>query len=341
MTAKEKKIPQLLNDPAYLTGLFNARITDIDPTAVKLLNLQSHKIKAHFDHQFFHFVLYHNLTYETLSGLRKRCIVLSIAFSSHGRRWMYAALELAYHHGFAQGSVIVPRPLWYLPELMAAFYIGLPGDNLLEHIKNNYLNLTTIKKIANGLSKLHDIPKPKSFKLKKHDFSPVFLDPTNVIGRPYNAHTRLAQDVLAQFKQLKQAKKKLIKGAYAFSHGDFHPENVIINKFNNNQVVFIDFSEVCLAPVYFDIASFLQQLEFMTLSYLSPKAYAQIEYVLLSSYFNRKHLDTPLLDRINLYKSWTALKSSVYFMIFEDATKRRFAEELLTRSEDLYRQIKL
>ena len=79
----------------------------------------------------------------------------------------------------------------------------------------------------------------------------------------------------------------------------------------------------------------------MTLSYLSPKEFDQAEYVFLSTYFNRKTLDSNIKSRINLYKAWTALKSSVYFMIFEDEVNRRFAERLLTQSEDLYRQIKL
>ena len=96
-----------------------------------------------------------------------------------------------------------------------------------------------------------------------------------------------------------------------------------------------------MAPIYYDIASFLQQLEFMTLSYLSPKEFDQIEYIFLSTYFNRKTLDKNIKSRINLYKAWTALKSAVYFMIFEDEVNRRFAERLLTQSEDLYRQIKL
>jgi thiamine kinase-like enzyme len=341
MTHAEKQIPKLINNKEYLFNFLNSRIRDIDPDGVKLLRLNSQAVKAHFDDKFFHYVIFNNLTFKNKQGLRKRCIVLCISFSGHGRLKMYQALELVYQNGFSKGSVIVPQPLWYSRELMAAFYKGIPGDNLLEHIKNGYLNLNTIKKIASGLSRLHNIKKPRSLKLKKHNFSPIFLDSSNVINRPHNLDTQLAWDVLEQFKKLKKAKKKLIKKeSYVFSHGDFHPENIIVNKFDNNQLTIIDFSEVCLAPVYYDIASFLQQLGFMAESYLSPQEHQEIEYIFLTTYFNRKTIDKDIQERINLYKSWTALKSTVYFMIFEDKINRNFAEHLLTQSEDFYRQIK-
>jgi len=341
MTNQEKKIPNLIKDKKYLRDLFQRRIKDIDPQGEKILRIDNYFIKEHFDNNFFHYVLYNNVTLKTVTGLRKRYIVLAISFSGHKRKKMYQALELAYHHDFAKGGVVVPQPLWYVDEIMTAFYIGVPGENLLEHIKNGYLNLKIIKKIAQGLTKFHQIIPSKKLKLKKHSFAPIYLDPINVINRKYNKDTLLAKDALTQFSQLKKIQPKLIKDNYLFSHGDFHPENVIINKFNNNQVIFIDFSEICLAPVYYDIASFLQQLRFMTLNYLSLKEYQQMEYVFLSTYFNNHHIDQEIINKINLYKSWTALKSVIYFMIFEDKTNRDFAEYLLTQSEDYLRQIKI
>ena len=116
---------------------------------------------------------------------------------------------------------------------------------------------------------------------------------------------------------------------------------MIINKFNNHQLAFIDFSEVCLAPVYYDLASFLQQLEFMTLNYLPPAEYQDFEYLFLNTYFDRQKIDQSIKDKINLYKSWTALKSTVYFMIFDDKINRHFAEYLLTQSEDYLKQVKI
>ena len=306
MTKQEKQIPHFLTNHEYMEKFFTQHLKQIDNQAEKILRLESYQIKAHCDNTFFHYVIMHQLTVKVKLGLRKRYTILCISFSGHKRKKMYQTLELAYQHGFDKGSVIVPRPLWYTDKLMAAFYFGVPGDNLLEYIKNGYLNLKLIKKIAEGLAKFHQLVPPKTLKLKKHSFTPIYLDPTNVIGRIYNQKTTLAKDVLVQYKRLKKLHGQIIHKPYLLSHGDFHPENVIINKFNNNQVALIDFSEVCLAPVYFDIGSFLQQLEFMTLSYLSAEQHQQIEYIFLSTYFNQRKVDKELKNKINLYKAWTA-----------------------------------
>jgi len=340
MTEQERQIPSLISNQAYLIGLFNARLKEIDQRGVKVLRLNCHFIKSHCDDNFFHFVIQNDLTYKVETGVRRRCRIFCVSFSGQARRKMYQVLKLVYEQGFHQGDVIVPRPLWYSDELMAAFYLGVPGENLLEHIKNGYFDLSTIQTIALGLLKLHNIKPTKDIKLKKHAFSPVFLDPTNVINRAYNKDTNLAHEVLIQFSKLQNLYQTIIKDQAVFSHGDFHPENVIINTFNNRQLVIIDFSEVTLAPVYYDIASFLQQFEFMTRNYLTPEEYSNTEYIFLSTYFNCKKIPQEIQNKINLYKSWTALKSAVYFMIFDDQVNRRFAEGLLTQSEDLYRQIK-
>ncbi len=340
MTKQEKQIPALLNDRDYMAEFFRSRLKDIDLQAKELIRLNSHNIKAHQDENFFHYVTQHNLTILTEKNLRRRYTIMCIAFSGHRRRKMFQVLEQAYHHGFEQGEVIVPRPLWYINELMALFYVAVPGDNLLEHLKNGHVDMEIIQNIARGLAKLHRLNPPPKAKLKKHSFNYNYLDPTNVLERPYNRRSELSEDVKKHFKKLKTAEKILKKEDYRLSHGDFHPENVIINRFNTGQAVLIDFSETCLAPVYYDIGSFLQQLKFMTLNYLSNEEHQQIEYAFLTAYFNRRKITDDIYDRINLYKAWTALKSVVYFMIFEDSVNRQFAKFLLTQAEDFYREIK-
>ncbi len=340
MHAQEKQIPDLLNNHDYILDLFKKHIKEIDPEAKEILRLSSTTIKGHRDDNFFHYVIEHRLTLKLENGLRRRRTIMCISFSQHRRRKMYQILRLAYQHGFAKGPVTVPQPLWYIDGLMALFYLAVPGDNLLEHIKNGHLDLSLIAELAKGLARLHQLKVPKNILLTKHQFSLTYLDPTNIIQRNYNQTTLLKQDVEKQFKLLQRAEKIFKTDVYLLSHGDFHPENVIINRFNTKHAVMIDFSEVCLAPVYYDLGSFLQQLHFMTLNYLTPEEYQQVEYIFLSNYFNQRQPDQYIYDRINLYKAWTALKSVVYFMVFEDKTNRKFAEFLLTQSEDFYRQIK-
>ena len=216
MTDKEKKIPNLITSADYLKDLFSQRIKDIDPRAVKILHIGSHSIKKHLDEKFFHYVILNNIVVKMENGLRKRYKILAISFSGDGRKKMYQALELVYKNGFNKGEIVVPRPLWYVGSLMAAFYVGIPGDNLLEHIKNNYINLNTVGKIAKAILKLHSI-KPNKIKLAKHKFSLDYLDPTNVLSFEHNRETKLAEAIIRQFKYLGTMHKKIISDKYFLS----------------------------------------------------------------------------------------------------------------------------
>lgn len=342
MTKQEKQIPDLITNPDYLENFFNGHITDIDRHGQQVVQLRCYKIKQYLDNQFFHYVLQNNLTIELKNGLRRRYKIFCVSFSGHKRRQMYQVLDLAYHHGFDQGAAIVPRPLWYVNHLMAAFYVGVPGQNFLEHLKNGNLNFKLAKELGRGLLQLHQIKiKPHNLSLSKHSFSLDYLDPTTVLDRDYNKKTKMAGDVKQQFKNLKAIYKKLIDDKPVLSHGDFHPENVIVHEFKNNKLAIIDFSETCLAPVYYDIASFLQQMEFMTRSYITPGQYAKLERAFLTGYWNEVIINDQMQAKINLYKSWTALKSAVYFMIFEDQVNQGFAKYLLRRSQEFREGINL
>ncbi len=334
MTKKEKQIPDLITSSEYIRKIFEKGLKDIDSQAVKILDVKSYIIKRHVSDVFFHFVVQNNVTLQTKKGLHRRYQIFTVSFSNHGRRKMYQILVLAFKNGFDKGRIVIPKPLWYVEDLMSAFYIGIPGDNFLEHIKNNNIDKNIVQKIAQGLYNFHQMKPGQEIKLKKHSLAWEYLDPTDVLKREYNVQTKMVKEIKKQYQILRKVYKSIVDDEFLLSHGDFHPENVIVNRFNSKQVALIDFSEGCLAPIYFDIASFLQQLHFMTRSYLTENQYASMEKAFLSSYFGEVVIEKKMQSKINLYKAWTALKSTVYFMIFEDDINRRFAEHLLKRSKD-------
>lgn len=336
MFPEEKKIPNIVSDKNYFWRLFEARIKEIDHGGKEVIHLDEYRVKWHVDDLFFHYVICHDLTIRTEDNLRRRYKIYSAGFSGHARRKMFAVMKIAYEHGFRRKETIVPKPLWYDEQIMAVFYIGVGGDNLLEYIKNGYLNEEAIANIARGLKKFHALKVNHAINLLPHYFNLGFLDPTNVLGRPYNQTRELRQDILNQFAKLSALKEKLIQpGEQCLAHGDFHPENVIVNRFDNKQLAFIDFSEVCLAPPYYDIASFLEQLNFMTLEYLNPNVYEKMEKIFLVNYFGAGKIAEEIKNKINLYKAWTALKSAVYFMIFDDEVNENFVRYNLARSAKL------
>ena len=334
-----KNIPVLLDDHQYFFNLFQKKLKQIDAQAVKLLFHQFFYIKRHVASDFFHYFIEHRLTLELKHGLKIRRKVYAISFSDHGRKKMYQAMVLAYEHKFGQGEAVVPKPLWYEEETMTLFYLGVPGDSLLEHLKNGHLDLDNIKKVAHALKNLHAIKTPKNI-FGGHEFSLRHLDPTNILERSYNLGDPLKPEIIKQLAVLNSLKGKIIQEKNVFSHGDFHPDNIIINRFNSSQIVFIDFSEVCLAPPYYDIASFLEQLEFMSLGYLDRRRCRQVENFFLAAYFGDKKLTPELVAKINLYKSLITLKNSVYALIFTDIHERHYAGYLVQLSQALCQKIK-
>jgi len=218
-------------------------------------------------------------------------------------------------------------------------YIYLAADNGT-YINLNKDDLDNIKKVARGLKYLHGIKTPTGF-FSEHEFSLRYIDPTDVLNRSYNLGDPLKPEIIAQLSKLNSLKEDLLpKDKAVFSHGDFHPDNIIINRFDSSQLVFIDLSEVCLAPAYYDIASFLEQFELMSLGYLERRFCRQAEKIFLAAYFGDKKITLELLAKVNLYKSLIALKNSVYTMIFTDIHERHYAGYLVQLSQALCQKIK-
>ncbi len=329
-----------LDSKQYFLDIFHERLKFIDPRAIKILFHQFFYIKRHVGDDFFHYVIEHRLTLELKNGLKIRRKIYTISFSNHGRKPMSQAMSLIYRNKFHSGPVITPQPLWYEEDTMSFFYLGIPGDTLLEHLKNGHIDFDYFKKIAQALRRLHATKFPAG-QFKQHDFSLNYLDPTAVLNRPQNLEDPLKKELISQLAVLEKLKAQIIKEKPVLSHGDFHPENIIVNRFDSNQLAIIDFSEVCLASRYYDLASFLLQLKLMSLGYLAPGVYAKIEKIILGGYFGRSAIDSEVMNKLNLYRAWTALKNAVYSMIFIEEHNRHYARYLVGLSREFSQKIKL
>lgn len=339
LTEQEKQIPQLLADHEYMSSFFSSRAKEIDGRNKSLAKLEIHPIKKHVDDVFFHFVIHYPVTFLLADGSRKRFKIYCASHSANLRERKYQAMKLAYENGFKNGKVLVPRPLWYIKELEAVFYVGMQGENLLEHIKNGATIKGIIKKTAGFLAGFHQLKLTKEMKLAKHKFDWSYLDPTDILKRPQNKNHEFSKRIQEDYEKIKKYIQQSNNIKPELSHGDFHPENIIINRFDSEQIAIIDFSEVCLAPYAYDLGSFLQQLRFMTLAYdVSGEKYKKWEQMLLDEYFYRRKikLDDANRKQINLYQAWTALKSAVYYMIFDDQYK--FVKTLLDQIQEFLKE---
>lgn len=341
LTQKENQIPKKLLDEKYMKEFFASRATRIDGRNRKLVKLNIHPIKKHVDSIFFHLVILYAVTFVLQDGSRKRFKIYCASRSENLREKMFKIMKLAYNYGFKSGKVLVPRPLWYVKELQAAFYVGMQGENILEHIKNGAATRGVIRKAAGFLAGFHQLKPSKDIKLNKHKFDWQYLDPTHILKREKNKNHKLTSEIKEDYKKLKKYfNKDLAHLKFELSHGDFHPENIIINKFDSTQIAIIDFSESCLAPAAYDLGSFLQQLKFMTSAYdVQGNKYDKWEELFLNEYFYRRKikLTNEIKNQIILYQAWTALKSAVYYMIFDN--QYEFVERLLKQVDEFLKNL--
>ncbi len=335
ITEKEKQIPPKLLDHEYMEKFFSSHAKEIDNRIKSVAKMNIYPIKQHIDDVYFHLVNMYVLTFFLQDGSRKRRKIIGATYSGHKRRKMFQVMKLAYEHGFKSGKILVPRPLWYIEDLQAVFYMAVDGDNLLMHIKNGARVDKTIKKSAGFLARFHQIKPPNSLKLEKSKFNWEYFDPTNILDLEKNKEHEYTQQIKKYYKILEKHFKKLDRDKFEMSHGDFHPENVIINRFDSSQIAIIDFSEACLAPYTFDVGSFLQQLRFMSLAYdVTAEKFKKWQKIFLDEYFSRRgiELNKDIERQINLFQARTALKSAIYYMIYK--TQYKHVEALLKQIEE-------
>lgn len=337
---KEKQIPQKLLDQGYMVKFFSDYAKEIDGRIKSVARMEIHPIKQHIDDVYFHLVNMYVLTFFLEDGSRKRRKIIGATYSGHKRRKMFNAMKLAYDNGFKSGKILVPRPLWYIEDLEALFYVAVDGDNLLMHIKNGARVDKTIKKSAGFLARFHQIKPPSSIKLEKCEFDWKYFDPTNILEMEKNKDHEYTKKILEYYKKLEKHFKKLDRSKFEISHGDFHPENIMINRFDSSQVAIIDFSEACLAPYTFDVGSFLQQLRFMTLAYdITADKFDNWKKIFLNEYFSRRgiELNNEIEKEINLFQARTSLKSAIYYMVYK--TQYKHVKILLDRTGEFLKKL--
>jgi len=124
----------------------------------------------------------------------------------------------------------------------------------------------------------------------------------------------------------------------ALVHGDFHPENIIINK-SNNKVSAIDFTDICVSDYARDIANFIQQFRFMSLGRLSAEKIKHYQDMFLRGYFTARDIkkDKDIEKRIQLYSAWTALRSAIYFLLKSPAEPEN-ANTVLKEAQSIVNQ---
>jgi len=104
--------------------------------------------------------------------------------------------------------------------------------------------------------------------------------------------------------------------------------DITIPRYDKNQdyLKMIDLTDVCLGDPMIDLGTFLQQFDFMGHNFISRKKMNKYKDYFIKIYFNKeiKNINIKYINRINLYQSWTALRTSVFLFYMKDVNNPVF-----------------
>ncbi|AKM82452.1 TPA: hypothetical protein DD449_05170 [Candidatus Berkelbacteria bacterium] len=185
----------------------------------------------------------------------------------------FLVMNFFHKNGFQDGMFIAPKPLAYLEKDNIFIYEDTLGDRLSDSLSKIDNLDSVVEKIALLLKKVHNLSKPE-FTAKKSDF--IFE----------NFQFQLIENNFPKLEgKLKplidQIKEKNLDGHLDFCHGDFNPNNILLQ---GEKIVLIDFGSSCFLKKELDMASFLVHLEIMLCKTDKAILFDKLEKTFLNNY---------------------------------------------------------
>ncbi len=241
------------------------------------------------------------------------------AHSEENRENAYRALLFIQSKSKANKNFITPVPMFFDKEINAFFYQGYNGKNLLYYLKNPLIDISGfLKKTALWASSLHSLPTDGAENYN-HDNSKIkttIPGPEKFLTKIKRLFPELFDKIKAAFEKISSKEEEILSklDKKCLIHGDLHPENVIITK--NGEVSVIDFTDMCLSDWTRDVGNFIQQLGYMSRGTRNKEYIARAQKIFYEEYLkNRGIKETDeIKNRVDLYKSWSSLRSTIYFL---------------------------
>lgn len=183
----------------------------------------------------------------------------------------YLVMEYLFKNGFSKGEFLVPKSMAYFDKENLLFYENIPGRLLADLLEDDCTK--AISTCGNLLRKIHSIPIPKF----------VLFD-TNLFFKNFNF-----KSIISRYPELKdipkivdKVKNRLVDNDKKFfCHGDFNPNNILINQ---NRIYIIDFGLTCIFHKEVDLASFLTHLRLMLKKNNRENNFENLKNIFLSNY---------------------------------------------------------
>ncbi|MBU4216478.1 phosphotransferase [Candidatus Parcubacteria bacterium] len=330
------RINQLLDDEYVITYL-KKRILPSYPDFVDIKKVVIKPWKKLIWETTYHVVIEFVTTFVDKKGKRRELPIFCTAHSTEPRKNVYDNLKFLWSHGFGDGYLSIPHPLYYSDYFRATFYRGVKGSNLYYFIRESNFPIIEdmVPKTAKWFSRLH--------KLKVSDEQRFNEDNSRIkTVYPGVEHTleRIQNDFPEYYDFYVKAYAIFVKNEEEFLsstskrwlvHGDAHPENVI--RMGKRKIGVIDFTDLSFTDFARDLGTFSQQLEYMCSRKIADESYQKkIKNLFLDSYFksSRVKLTEDLQKRIDNYYNWTAIRTATFLLLKYDPNPER-AQILIDR----------
>lgn len=269
----------------------------------------------------YHVVLEFHTSFVDQDGEIVVLPIFCTAHSSENRENAYRALKFLWQHGFNDGDLAVPRPLFYSPYYRAAFYRGLNGRNLYHYIQAGRRDDVEdiIGRSAAWFAKLHSLPvsRENNFNPENSRIRTVLPGVENVLWRIQERYPHILDTMQNLYDYIIGEEERFLNSTTQrwYVHGDAHPENII--RSGQNKISVIDFSDLSLSDFARDIGAFLQQIEYMCRNRLGGLAYtSHLKEIFLQHYFENSsiQMSEDLKRRIDVYYYYTSLRTATFFL---------------------------
>lgn len=292
-----------------------------------IASIRSIKITPHKQYvwpESHHVVAEFYVTYFDTCGQKKRSLIFCLSHWKEDRKAVFEILQFLLGYQNKLGGYTTPTPLFYLEKYKALFYDGFFGKTIQDLIaqKLNQHIEKALPQVAKWLARLHAIKIPRNINFHKHH-NTIATSIPGIEKIMRNIQDRRGEqfynyDYLYQ-SFLELEKKYRPNFTPCFVHGDAHPGNFIARA--KNKIAVIDFTDFCVADGARDVGTFLEQLEFMMFGNNSQKIVESYKNIFLNSYAQNAKIkiDQTFMERIELYRNWTALRTATFFLLKHDA----------------------
>jgi thiamine kinase-like enzyme len=334
ISQEEKDKIAKLEDQNFVRTILDEKLSEHYPDFQKTESIKLTPYKHHIGKTSAVFVIGYEIEYLTTDNKQKPLHLFATGHSDDSRKSAFKKLGFLYNNGFNEGKFQVTRPLFFVEEQKGFFYEASIGQSLFEFfVQDDSLNLNNALDLAAGwVRELHSLPANKDFAWPKfsvadmvpapQQFLPDFINHDSEFGSQVKRILTAIQDWEKKFNE--QLERVLI-------YGDYHPENVIIQNLETDNLKMIDFTDVALGDPMTDLGTFLQQFDFMGNRFFSRNKINEYKEYFVKAYFGKEleEIDAAFFQRMNLYQAWTALRTAVFlFYMHEDDSVRVLFQEI-------------